>query len=107
VDIIGVPKVPRPWRLHDGVQAEAVKAIGSERTSGASRCIGGRRLEKLPCVDGFGRGRGSQSTANLDKREASTRAQGRGDEFRKRNSGSALPMALESSGNDRGSGGLR
>jgi hypothetical protein len=54
VDVVGVPKVPGPRRLHDGVRAEAVKAIGSERTSGASRYVGGRWLEKLPCVDGFG-----------------------------------------------------
>jgi hypothetical protein len=80
VGVVGVPKVPGPRRLHDGVRAGAVKAIGSVRTSGASRCVGGRWLEMLLCVDGFGRGRGSQSAANLDKREASTRAQGRGDE---------------------------
>jgi hypothetical protein len=107
VDVIGVSKVPGPRRLHDGVRAEAVKAIGSVRTSGASRCAGWRWLEKLPCVDGFGRGRGSQFAANLDKREASTQAQGKGDEFRKINRGSALPMAPKSSGYTRRYCGLR
>jgi hypothetical protein len=56
--------------VHDGVRAEAVKAMGSEKASGVSRCDGGMRLEKLPCIGGFGRGRGSLSATNLDKREA-------------------------------------
>jgi hypothetical protein len=34
----------------DEVRAESVKAIGLERTSGASRYVDGRRLEKLPCA---------------------------------------------------------
>jgi hypothetical protein len=34
----------------DEVRAEAVKAIGLERTSGASRYVDGRRLEKLSCA---------------------------------------------------------
>jgi hypothetical protein len=95
MDVVGVPKVPGLRRLHDGVRAEAVKAIGLERTSGASRYVGGRRLEKLPCVDGFGRGRGSQSAADLDKREASTRAQGRGEKGQDGKEGLGLTYAAD------------
>jgi hypothetical protein len=45
VDGVIVPMVPGRRRVHDGVRAEVVKAMGSERTSGASRCDGGRRPE--------------------------------------------------------------
>jgi hypothetical protein len=45
VDVVGVPKVPGPRRLHDGVRAEAVKTIGLERTSGTSCREGETRLE--------------------------------------------------------------
>jgi hypothetical protein len=50
VDGGDVVDVPGDDGEFDEVRAEAVKAIGLERFSGASRYVDGRRLEKLPCA---------------------------------------------------------
>jgi hypothetical protein len=65
------------------------------------------RLEKLSCTGIFGRGQDGLSAASLDRRRASTCAQERGKEVRRRKRDSASPTALNSCGEARRCGGFR
>jgi hypothetical protein len=80
VDVVGVPKVPGPRRLYDGVRAEEVEALGSERTSGASRCVSRRWLETCGALVSFGRGRAARFPAIKSNRKGRGGARVQGKE---------------------------